>query len=85
MPQVPNEDLEQLRALAESLGCYTEEQLLLLTGWSAETAKTKRKRGEGPPYVRHGKRVFYPREAYQDYMQSRRRARPTRCAAREAL
>lgn len=83
-PKAP-EDVSQLRALAESMDCFTEEQHLLMTGYSPETAKTKRKRGEGPPYIRLGKHYFYPRQAYREYMASRLRERPARQAVREAL
>lgn len=79
------DDIGQLRELAESMDCFTEEQHLLMTGWAPETAKTKRKRGEGPPFIRHGKHYFYPRQSYQEYMRSLVRERPQRQAVREAL
>lgn len=73
----PPEDKERLRRLAESLDCLTEEEHLLLTGWAPETAKTKRKRGEGPPYVRHGCNYLYPRAQYAEYLRERVRQRAT--------
>lgn len=76
---------DQLGALAEAMDCFTEEQHLLMTGWTAETAKTRRKRGEGPPYIRHGKHYFYPRGPYREFMQSRVRQPSARKAVSEAL
>jgi len=66
-PAAPD-DKERLRQLAQALDCLTEEEHLLLTGWAPETAKAKRKRGEGPPYIRHGLHYFYPRRQYAEYM-----------------
>lgn len=86
MQRLPaTDDATQLRQLAESMDCFTEEQHLLMTGWAPDTAKTKRKRGEGPPFIRHGKHYFYPRQAYREYLESRLRERPARQAVREAL
>ena len=60
-----------MRELARVLDCLTEDDHLLLSGWAPETAKAKRKRGEGPPYIRHGAHYFYPREQYAEYLRSR--------------
>ena len=67
-PPLPDDDKERLRQLAQALDCLTEEEHLLLTGWAPETAKAKRKRGDGPPYIRHGLHYFYPRKQYAEYM-----------------
>jgi hypothetical protein len=75
---------QRLRTLAESLDCFTEEEHLLMTGWSPATAESKRKRRQGPPYIRHGKHYFYPRQQYIDYVKTLVRE-PCRVAAREAL
>lgn len=78
------DDLQHLRQLAAALDCFTEEEHLLLSGWSADTAKSKRKRGEGPPYVLHGKNYLYPRAEYQEYL--KRKVRETRgLSGKEAL
>ena len=63
----------RLRELAQQLGCLTEAEHLLLSGWAPATAKSKRKRGEGPPYVRHGRHYLYPRAQYEQYLASRTR------------
>jgi hypothetical protein len=54
------DDDQRLRTLAESLGCITEGDLLLLTQWEPGTARDKRKRGDGPPYIRFGLNYLYP-------------------------
>ena len=72
--QADPQDKAHLRELAQSLDCLTEEEHLLLSGWAPETAKAKRKRGEGPAYIRHGLHYFYPREQYAQYLQQRVRA-----------
>jgi hypothetical protein len=74
-----------LRQLAAALDCFTEQEHLLLSGWSEETARDKRKRGEGPPYVLHGKNYFYPRTEYQKYLQQKVRTRRPAGAAKELL
>lgn len=70
-------DKERLQRLAAALDCFTEDEHLLLSGWKLETAKAKRKRGEGPPYVRHGLHYFYPREQYAEYLKQRVKQRTT--------
>ena len=67
-------DSGRLRELAQSLDCLTEDEHLLLSGWAPATAEAKRKRGEGPPYIRHGLNYFYPRQQYAQYLQQRVRA-----------
>lgn len=69
------DDRQRLRELAEAMDCLTEDEHLLLSGWAPETAKAKRKRGEGPPYVRHGLNYFYPRGPYAEYLKQNVRAR----------
>ena len=66
-----NDEKARLRELADALECFTEDDHRLLSGWSEETAKAKRKRGEGPPYIRHGLNYFYPRRPYAEYLNSR--------------
>lgn len=82
----PSIDAEEqyLRELAKSLNCFTEAEHLLMSGWAVATAKAKRKRGESPPYVRHGKHYFYPRDKYAEYLNGRVRER-SRAVAVAAL
>lgn len=83
-PDIATDDDAQQRELAHSLDCLTEAEHRLLTGWSIATIKARRKRGQGPPYIRLGKHYFYPRAAYQQYMFGRVRER-SNAAARGAL
>lgn len=64
-------DLERRRQLANALDCFTEDEHLLLSGWTASTAQSKRKHGEGPPYILHGRTYLYPRRLYAEYLQSK--------------
>lgn len=75
MSDSPAPESAKLQQLANSLDCLTEEEHLLLSGWTESTARTKRKRGEGPPYVLHGRHYLYPRKLYAEYLQSRVRER----------
>lgn len=68
-------DRDHLRELAQALGCFTEDEHLLLCGWTEKTNESKRKRGEGPPYIRHGLHYFYPRKPYAEYLHAKLRER----------
>ena len=70
-----DDDLERLRDLADRLDCLTEADLLLLTGTKDITTEQWRKRGEGPGYVRAGKRFLYPRAAVAEWLSGRLRER----------
>lgn len=83
--EISPEDAARLRQLAQALDCFTEEEHLLLSGWAPATSEAKRKRGEGPPYVRHGRHCFYPREQYAEYLRQRVREPRRQLVAKEAL
>ena len=68
-------ELDRFRALAESLGCLTEEDLCILADVTPCTAEAWRKRGKGPAYVLIGKRYLYPRPAFAEYLQTQVRER----------
>jgi hypothetical protein len=57
------------------VNCITEAEHALLSGWAENTIEAKRKRGEGPPYIRHGNNYFYPRPEYREYLRARVRER----------
>lgn len=63
------------RDLAQSLDCFTDEDLQQLANVKASTTEAWRKRGIGPAYVRIGNRVLYPRTALSDYLQALTRER----------
>ena len=56
-----NVDESRLRMLADSLHCLTEADFMLLTGTTAITVESWRKRGKGPEYILAGNRYFYTR------------------------
>jgi hypothetical protein len=69
-------DIEHLRRMAEGLNCLLEDDFRLLASATQSTVEAWRKRGQGPAYIRLGKRVLYPREAVADYLKSLTRERP---------
>lgn len=75
------DDLSRLRELAASLDCYCEHDLRTLTGWTEETTRQRRKRGNGPPYILIGKNYFYPRAATLQHFKARTADRRTVPAA----
>ena len=68
-------EIDRLTVLAERMDCLTEDDLLLLADVTPTTAETWRKRGEGPGFIRAGKRVLYPRAAVAVWLASRTRER----------
>lgn len=66
---------ERISALAQSLDCITEEDLILLTKTTPGTTESWRKRGKGPAYVLIGNRFLYPRAAVAEFVQSNIRHR----------
>lgn len=59
---------DRIRALANSLDCFTEDDLLLLAGITHGTASAWRKRGTGPAYVLVGNRFLYPRAGLLEFL-----------------
>lgn len=73
--------LARLRELANAIDCFCEPDLRALTGWTEETARQRRKRGDGPPYILIGKNYFYPRAATLQHFKARTADRRTVSAA----
>ena len=71
------DQLARLRALADDLDCLTEEDFMLLARVSASTAEAWRKRKKGPPYIRIGNRVLYPKKAVADHLKALAQQRPS--------
>lgn len=59
--------------LARSLDCLTEADFGRLTGTTPLTREAWRKRGTGPGFVRLGNRVYYPRAAVKEFIESKLR------------
>lgn len=75
----------RIGALAESLGCLSEEDFCLLAGIEPGTAQSWRKRGTGPSYILLGNRFLYPRSAVAEFLQTKVRERRQGISAREVL
>jgi hypothetical protein len=80
----PSSTEQQLHELAASLNCFTEHEIEVLTGWNEGTRRAYRHRHMGPASVKVGKFLFYPRDMFMDWMNSRVR-QPNRAAGVEAL
>ena len=75
MRTAPTDDLERIRALAQSLDCLLDDDVALLTGVTQGTTEAWRKRGKGPSYVMAGNRVLYPRAAVAAFIADKTRDR----------
>jgi hypothetical protein len=64
----------EIRALAEKLDCITDAQLQQLAGVKEGTTLAWRKRRIGPPHVRPGRAVLYPRLGVIEFLQGRVRS-----------
>jgi hypothetical protein len=80
----PTNDLDRIRALAESLDCWLPDDVALLTGVTLNTTEAWRKRGKGPSYVMAGNRILYPRAAVAAFLAAHTRER-TSVATKDAL
>lgn len=75
MRTAPLDDLDRIRALANSLDCLLDDDVALLAGVTQGTTEAWRRRGQGPSYVMAGNRVLYPRAALVAFIASRTRDR----------
>ena len=74
----PEDVIEQASARVEELAahvdCMTEAQVSYLSGVKPGTLLSWRKRGEGPPWVRLGLEVLYPKSTLREYLEQQARA-----------
>jgi hypothetical protein len=63
------------REMAESLDCFTEQQVQTLGLYAPTTLENLRKRGQGPEYIVFGKAFLYPRQSFRDFLHARVRER----------
>lgn len=52
--------------------CLTPEEVEKLYSLSIRTLKTDRCRGQGPPYIKDGRKVLYVQEELRKYLKERR-------------
>ena len=69
------DEAARVREMADALGYFTEEDFRTLAGATPLTVEAWRKRGQGPDYVRLGRRFFYPRESVRAFLQKSTRQR----------
>lgn len=72
-PELPDGD--RVAALADSLDCITEADMMALAKIKRSTAESWRKRGQGPAHILLGNRVLYPKEALRKYLKELQRER----------
>ena len=70
------ENIEQIAAIARSLGCLTEAEFQALAGITPNTAKSWRNRGKAPQPVLFGTRYFYPLSEIQKVINDRMATTP---------
>ena len=75
MAESQENEIERIRKMADSLDCLLEDDFRLLAGATQSTVEARRKRGQGPAYIRLGNRVLYPREAVAEHLKSLTRER----------
>lgn len=69
------ENPSRIQELAQSLDCFTEEDLCILCKITPPTAEAWRKRHRGPAFSRVGNRVLYPRRAVAEFLEKQLRQR----------
>ena len=81
----PTDNLDHLRAIADSLDCMLDEDLQALGDVKPTTTEAWRKRGKGPPYLIFGNRALYPKKPAAAYLQTLIRERTQQTLGKDAL
>jgi hypothetical protein len=71
MNEPSNDDSVKRSLLAARLDALSEDDLVLLTNRSKQTIIDWRRRRKGPPYMRVGGMVLYPRKFLQEWLEGR--------------
>jgi hypothetical protein len=69
------DQLDRLRVLADKLDCLIDPDISLLGNVSGKTVEAWNKRGTGPEYFMFGNRRLYPRKAFAQFLETKRRER----------
>jgi hypothetical protein len=60
--------------LADPLAGYaTEDEMAIIRKKTKRTLRAERQRGDGPPYVKDGKRTYYSVAGFRDYLKAKER------------
>jgi hypothetical protein len=62
-------------------GYAPEAEMARIRKKTQRTLRSERQRGEGPPYVRDGKKIYYPLDGFRDWIKSHER-QPVRLGGR---
>ena len=52
-------------------GYLPEDQIAEKRKVSKRTLRSERQRGDGPPHVKVGKRIYYPLDGFRDWLKAR--------------
>jgi hypothetical protein len=52
-------------------GYLPDAELAKIRKVTPRTQRAERQRGEGPPYVRDGKKIYYPLSGFREWLKSR--------------
>jgi len=68
-------------AIAEALAGYVlDDEMAKLRGVTQRTLRAERQRGDGPPYVKDGWKIYYSVAGFREWLKSRER-QPVRSGA----
>jgi hypothetical protein len=62
-------------------GYLTDEEMAKRRGLAVRTLRTERQRGDGPPYVKDGKKIFYSITGFREWLKSIERHPVRACRA----
>lgn len=60
-------------------GYVPDVEMATIRNVSPRTLRSERQRGDGPPYVKAGKKIYYPLAGFREWLKSRER-QPVRSA-----
>jgi hypothetical protein len=63
----------EIFARAPDYACFDQKMASLITGDAESTMEKQRHRGDGPPFVKSGRKVLYQKGALIAYLESRLR------------
>lgn len=52
------------------IGYTPEKQVATIRGVTVRTLRAERQRGDGPPWIRMGKKILYPDQGFRDWLKA---------------
>jgi hypothetical protein len=50
---------------------WPDSEMAKIRGVTPRTQRAERQRGDGPPYVRDGKKIYYPLAGFREWLKAR--------------